>query len=135
MGWLTYQEYIVRYPNDNISQQSYPRLAALAAGSINAYTCGRASRVDASETGVITVLADLQAELIHQRTGWEASDAAHGTGVSGFSNDGYSESYTGADALKASRDAAERQLIASYFSDPTLARLSFKGGVYHRRGR
>ena len=123
-NWLTYAEYASRYPEDALSETSFPQLAGDAALFILSATRWTAVLADTEEQ--TDALRDCQARLVHLAAGlgtdWD--------GVTSVNNHGYTESYASGMDKQAYLGAQQLRIVEQTLSAPATRWMLYRGASY-----
>jgi len=131
--WLTYATFNADHAGA-ATEAEFTDLSARAARVIEDVTDWKASL--ATDDSAIAALAACQEQLVLSLIGQDKAEAAAGSGaVTSASNDGYSESYTSAAAMRAENDTRNTRLVRQMLGAPDIRWMLYAGGVYHPAGR
>jgi hypothetical protein len=123
-SWLTYEEYASRYPEDALSEASFPPLACDAALFILGATRWTAVLADTEEQ--TDALRECQARLVHLAgsldMGWD--------GVTSVSNHGYTESYATGMDKQAYLGTQQLRIVEQTLSAPATRWMLYRGASY-----
>lgn len=123
-NWLTYEEYTSRYPEDALSEASFPPLACDAALFILGATRWTAVLADTEEQ--TDALRECQARLVHLAgslgMGWD--------GVTSVSNHGYTESYATGMDKQAYLGTQQLRIVEQTLSAPATRWMLYRGASY-----
>lgn len=113
--YLTYEEYAAL--GGTLEEAAFPRAELRARKRIDSFTQGRVARMQTPPDEVKAAMA----EIIDVEAGFGAAAQAKAPAVTGFSTDGYSESYGGAaeraDSAQAQLDETVRRLLYAVADD------------------
>lgn len=131
--WLTYADFNAAYP-DKVTKSAYPALAGRAALEIEECTHWRASIAD--DTADLAALAQCQGLMVLELQQQDTAADKIGAGVvTSASNDGYSESYTSASAIRAENCVRIREIARKALGGPSSSWMLYEGGSFHPAGR
>ena len=133
-SWIDYNSFKTMFPHSEVTEAEFPGLSAKAFLEIAAQTHWNA--VIAKDEDSLSVLQECQGALIdmlHEAAKAEKSCA--GGAVSGFSNDGYSESYTSLESIRKVHKDDRVEEINQRIGNPKTSWMLYRGGVYHPPAR
>lgn len=123
-NWLTYEEYARRYPEDALSEASFPPLAGDAALFILGATRWTAVLADTEEQ--IDALRECQARLVHLA----GSLGTDWGGVTSVNNHGYTESYASGMDKQAYLGTQQLRIVEQTLSAPATRWMLYRGASY-----
>lgn len=123
-NWLTYEEYASRYPEDALSEASFPPLACDAALFILGATRWTAVLADTEKQ--IGALRECQARLVHLA----GSLGTDWNGVTSVNNHGYTESYASGMDKQAYLGTQQLRIVEQTLSAPATRWMLYRGASY-----
>lgn len=123
-SWLTYPEYMARYPGAALTETEFQTRAVDAAFFIENATRWCASL--AEEPKQLELLAQCQARLV----ALSEEVSASWDGVTSVNNHGYTESYASGMDMQEYLGKRQNQIVNEVLSAPATRWLLYQGGVY-----
>lgn len=123
-NWLTYPEYVSRFPSTPLTEAEFPTLAGDAALFILGATRWTATLADTEEQ--INLLRNCQARLVQLAAGLDAD----WDGVSSVSNHGYTESYASGMDKQAYLGKRQQQIVNEVLSAPSTRWMLCRSACY-----
>ena len=133
-SWIDYDSFKSMLPHSEVTEAEFHGLSAKAFLEIAAQTHWNAViAIDEDSLSALRACQGALLAMLHEAAKAEKSCA--GGAVSGFSNDGYSESYTSLESIRKVHKDNRMEEINQRLGNPETCWMLYRGGVYHPPAR